>query len=378
MEDNLGQPQGVDELEQLKRRVQQLEQASQPLAAETHAQQLQTPVVQQWNLPSEQRSPNYLMIGTICITIILILTASVTFLVIYSVDSVDSVDSNNIDVTEGQQAPNIIGYAHHTSGWEPFELYDNLNKDQYILIQFIDTDCGHCWNGAAEISENYAEYGGEKVTVNGQVLSAIDSENGTGGEPLEDIHAMLLNLDDTPVDGYSDYTNRDGRFSLSDVPRGSFILEVSHTDYKTLRITFNPGDEADMTLTLTPGNGTIEEDMRQNSGLQKEVVFITVASGMLATDHSRAEIVAFQEKGDFVGCYNDEQNCADRPGNVHNWLYVDDNDMQIFDVYNLPGVPFHLLLDSNGTVVWNSGQHHVMGDPLYEVSAALNWHLYGE
>ena len=257
MEDNLGQPQGVDELEQLKQRVQQLEQASQPLAAETHAHQLQTPVVQQWNLPSEQRSPNYLMIGAICITIILILTATVTVLVIYLVDS------SNIGASEGQQAPNIIGDAHHTSGWESFELYDNLNKDQYILIQFIDTDCGHCWNGASEISENYAEYG-------------------------------------------------------------------------------------------TDGN----------------VIFITVASGMLATDHSRAEIVAFQEKGDFVGC-NQDHNCADRPGNVHNWLYVDDNDMQIFNEYSLRGVPTHLLLSPSGMVFWNSGQYEY-GDPWYELSYALD------
>tara|TARA_B100000029_G_C17327183_1_gene870352 strand:- start:112 stop:852 length:741 start_codon:yes stop_codon:yes gene_type:complete len=236
---------------------------------QVHPTQQQQPyVVQQYISTAPQKRPNYLMIGAICITIILILMASVTFLVIYSVDLVDSIDSNNIDVTEGQQAPNFIGDAHHTSGWEPFELYDHLNKDQYILIQFIDTDCGHCWNGAAEISNDYAEYG-------------------------------------------------------------------------------------------TDGN----------------VTFITVASGMLATDHSRAEIVAFQEKGDFVGCYNDEQNCADRPGNAHNWLYVDDNDMQIFDVYNPPGVPFHLLLDSNGTVVWNSGQHGAFGDPLNEVNDALNYYV---
>jgi hypothetical protein len=272
MEDDLGQPQDIDELEQLKLRVQQLEQASQPLGAETHTQQLQTPVIQQWNLPSKQRSPNYLMIGAICITIILILTASVTFLVIYSVDS------KNTGVSEGQLVPDIVSKGHAADGtWDDFRLYDYINHSwdegepgEYIFLQFMDSDCGHCWNDAQVMSDNHAAYGASGA-----------------------------------------------------------------------------------------------------------VVFITVSVGMLASDHSRAEIVAFQEKGDFVGCYESvAPNCNDRPGEPHDWIYVDDLNQDAFQDYNLRGVPFHLLMSPDGIVVWNSGAHD-QDDPLHEASAAIQEYVVG-
>jgi hypothetical protein len=96
---------------------------------------------------------------------------------------------------------------------------------------------------------------------------------------------------------------------------------------------------------------------------------------MLATDHSRAEIVAFQEKGDFVGC-NQNQNCDQRPGTPHDWIYVDDLNQNAFQDYNLRGVPFHLLMSPDGVVVWNSGAHE-QGDPLHEAGAAIQHHVVG-
>ena len=100
------------------------------------------------------------------------------------------------------------------------------------------------------------------ATVTGQILSAVDEENLTGGEPIEGIQVILLNIDDEPT-SHSAYTNRDGRFSMSDVPKDeSYVLKVAHAGNQTLRVTFNPGDQADLSLTLTPGEGVIEEDLR--------------------------------------------------------------------------------------------------------------------
>lgn len=130
-----------------------------------------------------------------------------------------------------------------------------------------------------DILENPLFVDENTATVNGQILSAIDSEDETGGEPLEGIRVMLLNIDDEPT-SHSDYTNSDGRFSMSDVPQESFILKISHPEHKTLRITFNPGDEADMTLTLTPGNGTIEEDIRRDSHLESAVLLASVVASL--------------------------------------------------------------------------------------------------
>ena len=117
------------------------------------------------------------------------------------------------------------------------------------------------------------------ATVNGQILTALDDENLTGGDPIEGIQVLLLNIDDEPT-SHSAYTNRDGRFSMEDVPHNSFILKVSHSGNKTLRITFNPGDQADLSLTLTPGEGTIEEDLRRDSHLDSAVLLASVVASL--------------------------------------------------------------------------------------------------
>ena len=117
------------------------------------------------------------------------------------------------------------------------------------------------------------------ATVNGQILTALDDENLTGGDPIEGIQVLLLNIDDEPT-SHSAYTNRDGRFSMEDVPHNSYILKVSHPGNKTLRTTFNPGDQADISLTLTPGEGTIEEDLRRDSHLDSAVLLASVVASL--------------------------------------------------------------------------------------------------
>ncbi|MEC8926974.1 MAG: carboxypeptidase-like regulatory domain-containing protein [Candidatus Thermoplasmatota archaeon] len=117
------------------------------------------------------------------------------------------------------------------------------------------------------------------ATVNGQILTALDEGNLTGGDPIEGIQVILLNIDDEPT-SHSAYTNRDGRFSMEDVPHNSFILKVSHPGNKTIRTTFNPGDQADLSLTLTPGEGTIEEDIRHDSHLDSAVLLASVVASL--------------------------------------------------------------------------------------------------
>tara|TARA_B110000438_G_C15815454_1_gene651745 strand:+ start:169 stop:948 length:780 start_codon:yes stop_codon:yes gene_type:complete len=118
------------------------------------------------------------------------------------------------------------------------------------------------------------------ATVNGQLLSAVDEANLTGGDPIEGIQVILLNIDDEPT-GHSAYTNRDGRFSMLEVPQEeSYILKVAHSGNKTLRITFNPGEQADISLTMTPGEGVIEEDLRRDSHLESAVLLASVVASL--------------------------------------------------------------------------------------------------
>ncbi|MDG1524793.1 MAG: hypothetical protein P8Q90_01815 [Candidatus Thalassarchaeaceae archaeon] len=118
------------------------------------------------------------------------------------------------------------------------------------------------------------------ATVNGQILAAVDEANLTGGDPVEGIQVILLNIEDQPT-SHSAYTNRDGRFSMLDVPQDkSFILKVAHSGNKTLRITFNPGDQADLSLTLIPGDGVLEEDLRRDSHLESAVLLASVVASL--------------------------------------------------------------------------------------------------
>ena len=171
--------------------------------------------------------------------------------------------------------------ARRTSQEEALEWSSNVAISLIIAGSLLGL-----WFGALlfaadpqDVLENPLFIDENTAAVTGQILAAMGSENTTGGEGVENIDVILLDIDDKPT-GHSAITNSDGRFSMLDVPQESFILKVSHPDHKTLRITFNPGDEAVMDLTLTPGNGTIEEDRRRDSHLESAVLLASVVASL--------------------------------------------------------------------------------------------------
>tara|TARA_B100000700_G_scaffold322447_1_gene423944 strand:+ start:653 stop:1426 length:774 start_codon:yes stop_codon:yes gene_type:complete len=117
------------------------------------------------------------------------------------------------------------------------------------------------------------------ATVNGQLLSALDAENGTGGDPVEGVRIILLNMDDEPT-SHSAFTDREGRFVMEDVPQESFILKISEENHMVVRTTFIPGDQAVLSLTLTPGEGTIEDDLRRDTHLESAVLLASVVASL--------------------------------------------------------------------------------------------------
>ena len=65
---------------------------------------------------------------------------------------------------EGERAPNIVGKAYNGSGWQDFDLqsyynyeWDIENNDtkdsQWVMIEFLDTDCPYCFKSAKEYQE---------------------------------------------------------------------------------------------------------------------------------------------------------------------------------------------------------------------------------
>ena len=146
-----------------------------------------------------------------------------------------------------------------------------------------------------DVLENPLFLDDSTATVNGQIITAADVENQTGGEPVEGLQILLLNIEDQPT-SHNAYTNRDGRFTIENVPQQSFILKVSHEGNKTLRITFNPGDQADLSLTLTPGEGIIEEDIRQETDLDSPVLLASIVASLTIVSALLGIMGAFESR----------------------------------------------------------------------------------
>jgi hypothetical protein len=116
--------------------------------------------------------------------------------------------------------------------------------------------------------------------VNGLVISSL--ENNTGADHVEGVIVELLNEDRTLIS--SDVTDSGGRFSIDDVPRQSSILYVQHPNNKTVEILLIPGDHSQISITLIPGEGLVEQDMRGESDLSDSVfVGLFVAAMTLVT-----------------------------------------------------------------------------------------------
>ena len=110
-------------------------------------------------------------------------------------------------------------------------------------------------------------------------------------------------------------------------------------------------------------------------GSEGTVMFITIAVELAISGHdsSREEIEAFRDKTQFGdnqnngdGCYSGKKNCAERPGGPHSWMYVDDLPLSIASEWDLPGTPFSVILDGQGTVLWNQAQpeNHPSGEDM--------------
>ena len=180
------------------------------------------------------------------------LTVMFAVLIIYS-------EAPNIGPEEGKLAPNLIAPAHApgASDWSAsFVLYDEINRDwedggvgSWFVIQFIDTDCGHCWTEAEDMSIMHEQF-------------------------------------------------------------GSYVTFVS----------------------------------------------VGISLGIPGWTTSADEIAAFQARSDFNGCHNGD-NCNTRPGEAHSWTYLNDIDGSEKSEWKVASTPFAVILQPNGVVSWNMGEH---------------------
>jgi hypothetical protein len=123
-------------------------------------------------------------------------------------------------------------------------------------------------------------------SVSGILQSALDMENGTGGESVNSAEVVLIGYDDDSVIART-FTSSDGRFLFEDVVAQQVIVEVRHDGNITERRIIHPGERVQLIITLKPGTGTNELDLRTESHLDQSVALgtaisvVTVAASLL-------------------------------------------------------------------------------------------------
>lgn len=134
----------------------------------------------------------------------------------------------------------------------------------------ISADVGDVLTGQLDDSGGLAD-------VHGAVYSAL-VDNSTGGDAMEGVVVILY--DEEFLEIGRDTTDSGGRFSVDDVPRHSATLVVDHPNHITQRILLIPGDHAQITVTLTEGEGEEETDMRGESYLSESVLISTIIGAL--------------------------------------------------------------------------------------------------
>jgi len=129
-------------------------------------------------------------------------------------------------------------------------------------IVLISTNVGEILTGQLDGSDGLAD-------VDGIVSTALE-DGTTGGEPAEGVRVSILDSDELEI-GH-DFTDSGGRFSIDDVPRRLSTLLVEHPENRTVKVILVPGDHAQISVTLTPGDGVDEYDMSGESHLSESVL----------------------------------------------------------------------------------------------------------
>ena len=127
-------------------------------------------------------------------------------------------------------------------------------------------------------SEEYSD-------VSGIVISERTG-NDSGGEPVEGARVRLLSVEGATT-GKETLTDSDGRFTVIEVRRVPYLLSFTHSGNNTTKLFFVPGDEAQLVITMSEGNGENIIDRRGESyqsnsvSIATAIALMTVFLGLL-------------------------------------------------------------------------------------------------
>ena len=111
--------------------------------------------------------------------------------------------------------------------------------------------------------------------------------------------------------------------------------------------------------------------------------FLAIAVNFSSNNNFNAtqgEVAAFQQQTNYTGCAGGNYNCANRPGEPHEFGYVDDRNQTIMRDWGVGGTPKFFIIQPNGVVAWNQYQHDQYYNPEADgenIEQALN-RFFGE
>ena len=129
-----------------------------------------------------------------------------------------------------------------------------------------------------DLTEEYSD-------VSGIVISA-KTGNDSGGEPVEGVRVRLLSIEGATT-GKETFSDSDGRFTILEVRREPALLSFTHSGNNTTKLFFVPGDEAQIVITMSEGNGENVIDRRGESyqsnsvSIATAIALMTVLLGLL-------------------------------------------------------------------------------------------------
>ena len=90
-------------------------------------------------------------------------------------------DTQSVGVDEGDRAIGLTGFAYDGNGWNDFDLKDYFDESweegdvsgEWVVIEFMDTDCPYCVASADDIAEDMQDFSGNTPSWDGPVVNFV-------------------------------------------------------------------------------------------------------------------------------------------------------------------------------------------------------------
>lgn len=183
-----------------------------------------------------------------------------------------------IGPSEGELAPDFIADAYNGANWEKFKLSDSFdyeweegNDGEWILVQFIDTDCPYCWSEGETMSNLYSEWSNSVEFITVTVELSITNHNSDRAEVEAFRDKTSYGTEDNDGDGCNsgrnDCINRPGT-----VHNWNYI-EGSSSIMKSWEVTGTPF------LALLKPDGYVAWNQYENPGENIEEAMQRIVGG---------------------------------------------------------------------------------------------------